>query len=567
MVEAIAIGLAGLAMGAGAVGASRWLGRGARVHTAAVMADLVWQRDGRAALASALALPGDSATIANRAIAALVTWTKASMGACTSLVGGEPQPVARDARVGAAPLNVVVVPMHAAGVVVGKLEFGFASEIDHATRTLLEAGAAMIGVALDAADNRAQLVVARAEAARLGAHHKQRQTEADATKVVESHHAIGLARASRHKSEFLATMSHELRTPLNSSLILARLLADNPAGNLTAEQVTFAETIFTAGNDLILLINDILDFSKVEAGHIELHVEPLDLTHVQVALTRTFAPIAAARGIRLAVVVEQSAPTAFVSDDRRVQQILRNLLANACKFTERGGVTMAVRGAPEYVAFVVSDTGIGIPAASLELIFEPFQQAQGALRTHPGGTGLGLSISRQLASLLGGTLTVTSTLGVGSTFELRLPRVLLAPRARVEPDVVDVAPPPALMRDAVPGHRVALIVEADVRSVFTLTQALEAHGVRAIVARTSDEARARLRSDAQIDLVLIDLVTPGLGGGALAASIRDAPRRARTPVVALAAGPLVPLPPGVDASLHGPYDPATFAGLLHTWLA
>lgn len=230
-----------------------------------------------------------------------------------------------------------------------------------------------------------------------------------------------LERASQYKSEFLANMSHELRTPLNSSLILSKLLADNPAGNLSGEQVRYAESIYSAGNDLLTLINDILDISKVEAGMLEIRPEQMSVRRLVEALKTAFEPVAQNKGVAFVVELDARMPPAFFSDRQRVEQILKNLLSNAFKFTEHGQVTLRLSLEDGQPSFAVSDTGIGIAAEQQELIFEAFRQADGAITRRYGGTGLGLSISRDLALLLGGTLSVTSQPGEGSTFTLRLP--------------------------------------------------------------------------------------------------------------------------------------------------
>ncbi len=228
-------------------------------------------------------------------------------------------------------------------------------------------------------------------------------------------------RASRYKSEFLANMSHELRTPLNSSLILARLLADNKEGNLLPDQVRSAETIYGAGNDLLVLINDILDLSKIEAGRADIDADSLRIAPIVDTLAAYFRPVADQKGVALRVSAE-SAPERIVTDGRRLEQILKNLLSNAFKFTSSGEVELAVtRSEDGGVRFAVRDTGIGIPAEQQEIIFEAFRQADGTTSRKYGGTGLGLSISRELAQLLGGRIEVESEVGKGSTFSLVLP--------------------------------------------------------------------------------------------------------------------------------------------------
>ncbi|MEO6774681.1 MAG: response regulator [Kofleriaceae bacterium] len=230
-----------------------------------------------------------------------------------------------------------------------------------------------------------------------------------------------LQRSSEYKSQFLANMSHELRTPLNSTLILAKLLSDNRERNLNPEQIKFAQTIYTAGNDLLTLINDILDLSKIEAGMLDVRPEPVVLGRLGDELANVFQPVARQKQLDLQIQVSTTVES-IETDPTRLTQILRNLLSNALKFTETGGVSLAITEAANEVQFAVRDTGIGIVPSQQQLIFEAFRQADGASTRKFGGTGLGLSISRDLARLLGGDLVVTSDLGRGSTFTLRLPK-------------------------------------------------------------------------------------------------------------------------------------------------
>ena len=249
--------------------------------------------------------------------------------------------------------------------------------------------------------------------------------------------------ASRYKSAFLANMSHELRTPLNSSLILSQLLAENRGGNLTEEQIKYARTIQSSGNDLLALINDVLDLSKIEAGRMDLMPKPIAVADLLETLRRQFEPIAANKGIDLKLTLTPSCPQVIETDPQRLEQVLRNLISNALKFTEKGEVSMQVSGlAPDRVSFAVRDTGIGIDPSHLRLIFEPFCQADGTTSRKYGGTGLGLSISRELARLLGGEIELTSQVGRGSVFTVVLPEVLnaVSEPARLEPAATSFAP-------------------------------------------------------------------------------------------------------------------------------
>ena len=234
---------------------------------------------------------------------------------------------------------------------------------------------------------------------------------------------VAAEKANDAKSQFLANMSHELRTPLNSLLILARLLADNPGGKLDAKQVKFAQTIHASGLDLLSLINDLLDLAKIESGAVTaLHVAPARFADLRDDLERTFRQVAQDKRLEFAISIDPALPPTLRTDATRLKQVLKNLLANAFKFTNGGGVTLRIApGAPGTAAFAVSDTGIGIAPDKLEVIFEAFRQADASTSRLYGGTGLGLSISRQLARLLGGELSVASTPGRGSTFTLVVP--------------------------------------------------------------------------------------------------------------------------------------------------
>ncbi|WP_085317506.1 response regulator [Derxia lacustris] len=274
-----------------------------------------------------------------------------------------------------------------------------------------------------------------------------------------------LQRASRYKSEFLANMSHELRTPLNSTLILARLLADNPRGNLDEEQVRFAESIVTAGNDLLNLINDILDLSKVEAGKLDIRPERVALAGLLGELEQLFRPIADAKGLAFELELRAGLPESLVTDPLRLQQILKNLLANACKFTDAGSVRLVAAPAPDgRIALTVEDSGIGIPPEQQAAVFEAFRQADGTVSRKYGGTGLGLSISRELAGLLGARLGVESAPGQGSRFTLTLPL-----------DLADAVPADPLLRTG---------------QLAALTEALGTAPAGAAAAPASDAATA-----------------------------------------------------------------------------
>ncbi|MEE4341772.1 response regulator [Pseudomonas alliivorans] len=348
-----------------------------------------------------------------------------------------------------------------------------------------------------------------------------------------------LQRSSKYKSEFLANMSHELRTPLNSSLILAKLLAENPTENLTAEQVKFAESIYSAGNDLLNLINDILDISKVEAGKLEVRPENSSVSRLVEGLRGLFQPLATEKRLQFTVEIQPGAPTMLYTDRQRLEQILKNLLSNAIKFTETGTVSMIVSRQPgSGIAFTVRDSGIGIAEEHQQSIFEAFRQADGTTNRRYGGTGLGLSISRDLAALLGGSISVTSAPGQGSIFTLVLPEQYLEHSAESQGSnvaavvSVPITPAPVIARpvvepvaardEAIPvfdddrdkapfDKRCILVIEDEVRFAQILFDLAHELGYYCLVAHAADDGfnlAARFTPDA----ILLDMRLPDHSG-------------------------------------------------------
>ncbi|SDV48464.1 response regulator [Chitinasiproducens palmae] len=407
--------------------------------------------------------------------------------------------------------HVFASPLSADGDVVGVIEMGFVGDAPHFDDAieLLQLSAENIGMSMRAAITRARvenlLVETQHQAEELQVQQEElrvsneeleergralmdsqarletQQAELEQTNVQLEEHAQrldrqkqelltaqqsllentrALERASQYKSEFLANMSHELRTPLNSSLILAKLLQDNKDGNLSAEQVRYASTIYSSNTDLLSLINDILDLAKVEAGHMEVEAEPFTVESLVQTLSTTFEPVASEKRLGWRVEIASDAPQQLITDNQRLRQILKNLLSNAFKFTSNGEVTLAVAGAPgERVRLTVRDTGIGIDAEHQAVIFEAFRQADGTTSRKYGGSGLGLSISRELAHLLGGEITVTSQPGQGSTFELTIPvQHSHKPSAASPAQVPAPAPKPAQPLPATPARTASSVI-------------------------------------------------------------------------------------------------------------
>ncbi len=379
----------------------------------------------------------------------------------------------------------------------------------------------------------------------------QRNDLARAQRLLEEK-ASEVERASRYKSEFLANMSHELRTPLNSSLILAKLLAANKNENLTPEQVKFATMIYDAGNDLLALINDILDISKVEAGKIDVKPTNASLARVVQDIARTMDPLARDKKLAFTTRVEDTAPPAIETDVQRLHQILKNLVSNALKFTESGEVSLVVRGEADHVEFVVRDTGIGIASDQQETVFEAFRQADGTSNRRFGGTGLGLSISRNLARILGGALTVESTLGVGSTFTLILPRVHVPPAATAG-DSGRVSssgtPPPSATRvldhpvaddrdlsgsNGAKGRTVLVIEDDDAFAEILLDLAHELD-FQCLVARSADEG-VELAFSRMPNAILLDVKLPDHSGLSVLDRLKRSPLTRHIPVHVMSVG-------------------------------
>jgi len=382
---------------------------------------------------------------------------------------------------------------------------------------------------------------------------ERKNQEVELAKRLVEEKAEQLAISSKYKSEFFSNMSHELRTPLNSLLILARELADNVDANLTEAQVQYASVIHSSGTDLLRLLNDILDLAKVESGTVALQISELPLEELQGALRLDFGHMADQKGLEYSVELAPDLPVSIATDPGRLRQVLKNLVANAFKFTDHGEVRVRVsraqdgwsatndtlRDAPFVTAFSVCDTGVGITDELQRRIFEAFAQADGTTARQYGGTGLGLSISRELVRLLGGEITLSSTPEQGSTFTVYLPSVPAGdiPAATLLSAAVESpaeAKPPRAAGTALAGMKV-LVIDDDVRNIFALATLLERGKLEVLSAESGEEGLALLEQTPDIDIVLVDVMMPVMDGYATMRAIRELPLHGDVPILALTA--------------------------------
>jgi signal transduction histidine kinase/HAMP domain-containing protein len=531
----------------------------------------------------------------------------------------------------AAPLNLMVLPIVFEGQVLGVIEAGSFGPFTQVHQDFLEQLMETIGVNANTIIVNSRTDDLLAESQRLAAELQSRSGELQArqeelqrsnadledkaaqlarqNRAIETKNAeieqarqeieerakqLGLA--SRYKSQFLANVSHELRTPLNSLLILARLLAQNPAENLTPKQVEYAKVIHSSGTDLLLLINDILDLSRVEAGKLDVHPEPFALASLAEDLRTVFEPLAAEKNLDFAIETETDVRAEVVTDRQRLRQVLHNLLSNAVKFTPHGrvelriGVARQVAGESE-ITFSVTDTGIGISDDNLKTIFEAFQQGDGTTSRRYGGTGLGLAISREVAAQLGGRITAESEPGRGSTFTLYLPP---AYRGAAEGPGLERAENPAAGQADLPsaypagdvpsrpvfrpgGHEIlrgrnVLVVDDDLRNAFAITSILELYGLTVIHAPDGQQGIGMLQSNRDIDLVLMDVMMPEMDGYATTAAIRAMPECADLPVIAVTARAMQgdmdkSLAAGASDYVTKPVDTEELLTCMERWLA
>lgn len=489
----------------------------------------------------------------------------------------------------ASPSNLIIMPVEHEGQVVAVIELASFTKFSMAQQTLLQQVLNHVGITINSIAGRMQverllqesqalteelqnqseeLRLQQEELRRINGQleeqykkSEQKTKELEITKMELEEKADQLALSSRYKSEFLANMSHELRTPLNSLLILSGLLAENADGNLKANQVKYAQTIHSSGNDLLHLINDILDLSKVESGKIEIVPDEISLTYICHFAELEFLQIAQQKGLKFTTELDAGLTPTICTDTHRLMQILRNLLANAFKFTEHGEVALRIHKADKEilsgyreridlesaVAFSISDTGIGIPEEKLSLVFQAFQQEDGTTSRKYGGTGLGLSISRELAHLLDGIIEVSSDKGKGSTFTLLLP-VIGGSKATGTPIYNDEAAvahvdftgneekaPLLQHEDTVFEGKKILIVDDDMRNIFAITTALENKKMKVVFAENGREGIRVLQENSDIDLILMDIMLPEMDGYEAMRTIRQIPEFQSMPVIALTA--------------------------------
>lgn len=398
---------------------------------------------------------------------------------------------------------------------------------------------------------------------------EQRSEDLQKAKLELEEKTQQLLLSSQYKSEFLANMSHELRTPLNSLLILAQILEENKEGNLTEKQIQYANTIYSSGKDLLEIINEILDISKIESGKVDIQISEIDIRGIISLINNQFSAVAEQKGIHFGISIDEDVPSIIFSDEQKVYQILKNLVANALKFTEEGSVRVKVYRSisitnperSEFIAFSVSDTGIGIPKEKQELIFEAFQQADGTTSRKYGGTGLGLSISKGLADLLGGIITVSSNEDKGSEFTFILPAIAepnnihtiegkeaaaaVEPKgiyhmneneiSTIEEDTFDLEAELSAAKENLLSGKHILLVDDDMRNVFALTTTLESVGMHVHFAENGKEALEVLREKPVIDLVLMDIMMPEMDGYDAMKKIREQQEFENLPIIALTA--------------------------------
>lgn len=562
-----------------------------------------------------------------------------------------------------APQNFILAPIVFENALSGVIELGSFQPFDEQKQKFLDASLETIAVALNSARSRErveQLLMKTQEQANEMAHQKEElrqinqeleeQTKAlrmseeslqhqqeelrvineeleERTKVLElqrddirkKNEALELAQeeirqkaealetASRYKSQFLANMSHELRTPLNSILVLSEILSSNKGGTMTPQEIEYAGIVNSSGTDLLELINDILDLSKVEAGKMEIEIEQVSPEDIQDYVVRTFTALTGSKGIEMKTRLEKDIPEFVETDMQRLLQIIKNLMSNAIKFTEKGSVTLRIANASpsarfnnlslrkeSTLAIEVIDTGIGIPDEKKHAIFEAFQQADGTVSRKFGGTGLGLTISRSLARLLGGEIQLRSKPGEGSTFTIYIPYLYQKPgqggKGVPEPDDQEakVTRKPVQAKTGthsaeeqhegssfLPDHvfrgKKILVVDDDTRNVYVLTKILEEKMVQIVVAGNGREGIEKLQENPDTSLVIMDIMMPEMDGYTAMREIRKDGRFANLPIIALTAKAMKGdrekcIEAGANDYMSKPVQTGKLLSLLKVWL-
>ncbi|PEC85578.1 histidine kinase [Bacillus cereus] len=390
---------------------------------------------------------------------------------------------------------------------------------------------------------------------------EQKTADLQITKLELEEKASELLRSSKYKSEFLANMSHELRTPLNSILLLSEMLRENHDNHLSDDEIELATVIHSSGKDLLTLINDILDLSKVEAGKLDVIFEATNISDMAASMHQNFLHIAAQKNVEFTVEDSDTIPDLFYTDAKRIEQIIKNLLSNAFKFTEKGSVSLHFDSietsnlshdmqsvSKDWITISVKDTGIGIAKEQHQLIFEAFQQADGATIRKYGGTGLGLSICKEFARLLGGWITLESHVGEGSTFTVYIPNLpnglhdIQVSNLEVAATVDEVIPAEVVEETIVIPEtsnvfqeKTILIVDDDHRNIFALQNALKKQHANIITAQNGIECLEVLKSNTNIDLILMDIMMPNMDGYETMEHIRMNLGLHEIPIIALTA--------------------------------
>jgi signal transduction histidine kinase/HAMP domain-containing protein/ActR/RegA family two-component response regulator len=517
------------------------------------------------------------------------------------------------------PLNIIVLPILFEGSVRAVVELASFSRFSPTHQAFLDQLTESIGLVLNTieantltenllkqAQSQAQELQSRQEelrssnedlgkqASRLA--EQNAEVERKNQEVVLAKHLVEekveqLAVSSKYKSEFFSNMSHELRTPLNSLLILARELQENHEENLTEAQVQYAGVIHSSGSDLLRLLNDILDLAKVESGTVTLELSRLPLAELRDALELDFRRVADQKGVGFSFELAHDLPRTISTDPGRLRQVLKNLLSNAFKFTEKGEVSVRVTRAhggwstanetldraDVVTAFTIADTGIGINDEMQRRIFEAFAQADGTTARQYGGTGLGLSISRELVRLLGGEIALASTPDEGSIFTVYLPSALderggaaAAPLAIEAPAPRPEPAPQSSAGTGLAGMK-ALIVDDDIRNIFALTTLLERAQLEVISAESGDQGVALLEGTADIDVAIVDIMMPVMDGYATIRAMRQLAAGRNLPIVALTANVAAGtrqrcIDAGASAYVSKPVEPADLLLILSEWL-